>query len=190
MTHDDLAPHRGQANIGINYAQLYWHIHASLDHNAWVPAGCQTTSWTNADFFPQDLSSLNYTHNEHKLDPNLCVFKQTGLWPLNLPSPNRKQTDSLMYHEQSKVGLMQYVWPALSDILMGSTLGDTYPCLAMSEMCWWIIPLQGLLSQGLYSLSGKSAHYPQISWSLEAARLDVIWSHRPEIWQASRQRKV
>ena len=46
---NDLAPHRRQAIIGIYYALIYWHIYASLDHNAWVPAGCQTISWTNAD---------------------------------------------------------------------------------------------------------------------------------------------
>ena len=33
--------------------------------NAWVTAGCQTLSWTNADLSPR---------NEHELDPNLCVF--------------------------------------------------------------------------------------------------------------------
>ena len=47
-----------QAIIGINYALIYWHIYASPNHNAWVPAGCQTISWTNAHFFPQDLSSI------------------------------------------------------------------------------------------------------------------------------------
>ena len=55
---NDLAPHRQQAIMGINYALIYWHIYASLDHNSWVPAGCQTISWTNADFSPQDLSSI------------------------------------------------------------------------------------------------------------------------------------
>ena len=69
---NDLAPHRRQAIMGINYTLIYWHIYASLDHNAWVPAGCQTISWTNADFPPGFI--LNYTHNEHELDPNLCVF--------------------------------------------------------------------------------------------------------------------
>ena len=45
---------------------------------------------------------FNYIHNEHELDPNLCVFygtlwyQQTSLWPLNLPSPNRKQTDIVL----------------------------------------------------------------------------------------------
>ena len=70
---NDLAPHRRQAIIGINYALIYWHIYASLDHDAWVPAGCQTISWTNADFLPPGFI-LNYTHNEHELDPTLCVF--------------------------------------------------------------------------------------------------------------------
>ena len=37
----------------------------SLDHNAWVTAGCQTLSRTNADLSPR---------NEHELDPKLCVF--------------------------------------------------------------------------------------------------------------------
>ena len=69
---NDLAPHRRQAIIEIIYALIYLHIYASLDHNAWVPAGCQTISWTNADF-PQEVI-LNYTHNEHELDPNLCVL--------------------------------------------------------------------------------------------------------------------
>ena len=44
---------------------LLTHIYASLDHNAWVTAGCQTLSRTNADLYPR---------NEHELDPNLCVF--------------------------------------------------------------------------------------------------------------------
>ena len=44
---------------------IYWYIYASLDHNAWVTAGCQTLSWTNADLSPR---------NEQELDPNLCVF--------------------------------------------------------------------------------------------------------------------
>ena len=39
----------------------------------------------------------------------------------------------------------------------------------------------------IYSLSGKTS-YRQISWSLEAAILDVIMIHRAEIRQASRQR--
>ena len=39
---------------------------------------------------------------------------------------------------------------------------------------------------GLYSLNGKTS-YRQISWSLEAARLDVARSYRSEIWQAPRQ---
>ena len=62
---------------------------------------------------------LNYTHNEHELDPNLCVFIEhydiskpvCGHWiyPFHIKS---KQT-LFMYHEQSKTGLMQYVWPAL-----------------------------------------------------------------------------
>ena len=38
---NDLAPHMRQPIIGINYALIYWHIYASLDHNA--------ISWTNAD---------------------------------------------------------------------------------------------------------------------------------------------
>ena len=72
-SNNDLTPHRRQAIIGINYALIYWHIYASLDHNAWVPAGCQTISWTNADSPPPRIF-LNYTHNEQELDPNLCVF--------------------------------------------------------------------------------------------------------------------
>ena len=43
-------------------------------------------------------------------------------------------------------------------------------------------------TQGLYSLSGKTS-YRQISWSLEATRLDVIkhddvikWKHFPRYW--------
>ena len=69
---NDLAPHMRQTIIGINYALIYWHIYAPLDHNARVPAGCQTISWTNDDFPPGFI--LNYTHNEHESDPNLCVF--------------------------------------------------------------------------------------------------------------------
>ena len=45
--------------------KLLTHIYVSLDHNAWVPAGCLTLSWTKADLSPR---------NEHELDPNLCVF--------------------------------------------------------------------------------------------------------------------
>ena len=56
---NDLAPHRRQAIIGINYALIYWHTYASLDHNARVPAGCQTISWTNADFSPRIYPPLH-----------------------------------------------------------------------------------------------------------------------------------
>ena len=62
---------------------------------------------------------LNYTHNEHELDPNLCVFIKhydisktvcsNWIYPLQIES---KQT-LFMYHKQSKTWFMQYVWPAL-----------------------------------------------------------------------------
>ena len=38
----------------INDALVYWHIHASFGHNAWVPVTCmcQTISWANVDLSP------------------------------------------------------------------------------------------------------------------------------------------
>ena len=49
----------------LTHTHTHIYIYASLDHNAWVTAGCQTLSWINADLSPR---------NEHELDPNLCVF--------------------------------------------------------------------------------------------------------------------
>ena len=79
-----LAPRRQQVIIGINYTLIYWHIYAFLDHNAWVPAGCQTISWTNADPPPPRI----YNNNGHELGPNLCILIEhydinkpvCGLW--------------------------------------------------------------------------------------------------------------
>ena len=42
------------------------------------------------------------------------------------------------------------------------------------------------ITQGIFSLSGRMSHL-NISWSLEAARVNVIMIVSREIWQASRQ---
>ena len=57
-------------------------------HNAWVTAGCQTLSWTNADLSPR---------NEHGLDPNIehlsNIIKSGNRF---VAYPNRKQTDIVL----------------------------------------------------------------------------------------------
>ena len=70
---NDLTLHRRQAIIGINYALTYWHTYMR-------PSTIMPGYLLGAKPFPGPMLIispgfiLNYTHNEHELDPNLCVF--------------------------------------------------------------------------------------------------------------------